>query len=211
MNLPTISIKISTLLVLSVVGASIASAQGTTAAPVTSPGVAPVAAAVVNPIEVAGTFTYLHTNAPPSGCGCFSMYGGSGSAAYYYGPHFALVADISYVHQGNVNNTGKSLNFASYLFGARVPMPLDHARVIPFGQVLLGVTHDSGPIAQVSATNFLYANVVSASAGGGLDYRLTPHLTLRAVEVEYLLTRFPNGVNSRQNNLKINSGFAVRF
>jgi len=29
--------------------------------------------------------------------------------------------------------------------------------------------------------------------------------------VEYLLTRFSNGVNSRQNNLRLESGLAARF
>jgi peptidoglycan-associated lipoprotein len=214
MTPPNTAIKLFALLALAITGSAVAgstaSAQSAATPPVANPpAVTPVDAPVVNPIELAGAFTYLHTNAPPGGCGCISMVGGSGSAAYYYGPHFALVTDVSYVHNGNANNTGKSLNFASYLFGARVPVPLQHTRFIPFGQILLGVTHDSGPIAQASASS--YNTVIAAEFGGGLDYRLTPHLTLRAVQAEYLLTRFANGVNDRQNNLRIDSGVAVRF
>jgi len=204
---PTIAIKLSALLAIALLGLKIASGQTTPATSIAGPSTAVLA----KPIEAAGTFAYLHTNAPPGGCGCFSMYGGSGSAAYYYSPYFALVADFSFVHQGNVNNTGKSLSFSSYLFGARVPVPLHHARIVPFGQVLLGVTHDSGAVAQVSATNFQNASVVTAAGGGGLDYRLTPRLTVRTVQVDYLITQFPNGVNNRQNDLRINSGLALRF
>ena len=199
MTLTTSKIKLSALLAVALMGSTIGHGQNTAAGD------------VKNPIEVAGTFTYVHTNAPPGGCGCIPMYGGSGSGAYYYGPHFALVADISFVHTGNADNTDQGLSFTSYLFGARVPVPLHHARIVPFGQILIGVTHESGPFAHVVATSFQDDSEISAAGGAGLDYRLTPHLTVRTIQVEYLLTRFPNGLNSRQNNLRLESGLVARF
>jgi len=199
MTLPTINIKLSALFAIALMGSTIGHGQSN------------AAAGVKNPIEAAGTFTYVHTNAPPGGCGCFSMYGFGGSGAYYYGPHFALVGDVSFVHTSNADNTAQGLSFTSYLFGARVPVPLHHAHIVPFGQILIGATHESGPFAHVPATNFQNDSEFSAAGGGGLDYRLTPHLTLRTFQVEYLLTRFSNGVNSRQNNLRLESGLAARF
>jgi peptidoglycan-associated lipoprotein len=199
MTLPTLQFKLSALFAVALMGSAIGHAQSAPAAD------------VKDPIEAAGTFTYVHTNAPPGGCGCFSMYGVSGSGAYYYGPHFALVGDVSFVHTGNADNTNLGLSFTSYLVGARIPVPLRRARIVPYGQVLIGVTHESGPFAHVAATNQQNDSEFSGAAGGGLDYRLTPHLTLRTFQVEYLLTRFPNGLNSRQNNLRLESGLAVRF
>jgi hypothetical protein len=131
--------------------------------------------------------------------------------AYYYGPSFALLTDISFVHRGNIDNTGQSLTFSSYLFGFRVPVPLRHSRFVPYGQALIGVTRESGPFAHVPATSFQNDTEISAAGGAGLDYRVKPHLTLRAIQVEYLLTHFPNGLNSRQNNLRLETGAALRF
>jgi peptidoglycan-associated lipoprotein len=199
MTLPTLNLKLSALFAVAFLGPAIGHTQSTPTAD------------VKNPIEAAGTFTFVRTNAPPGGCGCFAMYGGSGSVAYYYGPHFALVADLSFVHRGNVDNTGQFLSFSSYLFGARVPVPLRHTRLVPFGQALIGVTRESGTFAQVAATNFQNDSQVSAAGGAGLDYRLNPQVTLRTFQVEYLLTRFPNGLNGRQNNLRLETGVALRF
>ena len=199
MNLPITARRLSVLLALALTGTHFAAGQSTPAA------------TVATPLEVDGTFSYVHTNAPPGGCGCFDLFGGSGSAAYYYGAHFALVGDVSFVHRGNVDNTGQFLSFSSYMVGARVPVPLHRMRITPYGQILIGVTRESGTFAHVVATSFQNDTEFSAAGGGGLDYRLTPRITLRAIQAEYLLTRFPNGVNGRQNNLRLESGVALRF
>jgi hypothetical protein len=49
------------------------------------------------------------------------------------------------------------------------------------------------------------------TAGGGFDLPLSRHLILRPIQAEYLMTRLPNGVNDRQNNILITTGVAVRF
>jgi peptidoglycan-associated lipoprotein len=162
-------------------------------------------------LEVAGTFTYVHTNAPPGGCGCFSMFGGSGSGAYYAGRHFAFVGEFSTVTQDNVDGTNNRLTIASYLFGARVPVPLHHGRFVPYGQALVGIAHDTGPVAHLSGSLLYTHNVIAASLGGGLDYRITRQITFRAAEVDYFPTGFPNNLGNRQNNTRVSSGVAARF
>jgi hypothetical protein len=49
------------------------------------------------------------------------------------------------------------------------------------------------------------------TAGGGLDIGLTRHIAVRAFEADYYLTRFDNGVNDHQNNLRIAAGVVIRF
>jgi len=46
---------------------------------------------------------------------------------------------------------------------------------------------------------------------GGLDIGLTRHIALRVFEADYYLTRFDNGVNDHQNNLRIAAGVIIRF
>jgi peptidoglycan-associated lipoprotein len=48
-------------------------------------------------------------------------------------------------------------------------------------------------------------------AGGGLDIGFTRLIALRAIEADYYLTRFDNGVNDHQNNLRISAGVIIRF
>jgi hypothetical protein len=46
--------------------------------------------------------------------------------------------------------------------------------------------------------------------GDGMDVNVTPHIGICAIEADYYLTRFPNGVNTRQNNFRISAGFLFR-
>ena len=45
--------------------------------------------------EVALNYTYVHSNAPPGGCGCFSWNGGSAAAAWHFNDRFAVVGDFA--------------------------------------------------------------------------------------------------------------------
>ena len=51
-------------------------------------------------------------------------------------------------------------------------------------------------------------------AGGGLDYRLGKHFSLRPVEVDYVLTRFPSlltGTRQNQNSIAASAGIIFTF
>ena len=51
-------------------------------------------------------------------------------------------------------------------------------------------------------------------AGGGLDYRLSRHFSVRAVEVDYILTRFPSlstGSRETQNSIAASAGINFTF
>jgi hypothetical protein len=83
-------------------------------------------------------------------------------------------------------------NLFTYTFG---PVIKKHTGVFqPFAEVLLGAAHsnayrnlfNSGVFKSTSPNNNGFAMVV----GGGIDLRLTPTITFRPAEVDYLLTRF---------------------
>ncbi len=159
--------------------------------------------------ELALEYNYARSNAPPGQCDCFSLNGGSLSIAKPFGSgRFAGVFDAGFGH-GSVS--GFDLTLSSFTGGLRY-RPLLRPRWNPFGQVLVGVAHASGslvegrtPAAYDSALTF--ASVI----GGGLDYRLHGHWTIRAVEGDYLLTTYSNGDNNHQNNLRLSTGVAYRF
>ncbi len=158
-------------------------------------------------LDIAFDYNYVHSNAPPGGCGCFSLNGGNGSVAWFVAPHVALVADIGGVYTNKANSSGLDLTLTNYLFGARVPYRIRKSRFETFGQVLIGASHAGGTLAPANAGGGVFA----ASAGGGVDFTLTHHIAIRAAEVDYLLTTFPNGSTNTQNNIRAGAGIVFRL
>jgi outer membrane immunogenic protein len=157
-------------------------------------------------IDLSASYTYLHANAPPGGCGCFSMNGGSASAAFGVTPSLSLAADFGVTHAGNILNSTETLTLTTYLFGPRYTVRSHGWRVLPYGQALLGGAH--------SASNFPFnsgGNGFSLLAGGGLDVPFKRHWAWRAVQMDYLLTRVPNGSTNSQNNFRVTTGLVYRF
>jgi peptidoglycan-associated lipoprotein len=172
------------------------------------------AAQTMDRLEVGGNYSYVRTNAPPGGCGCFSLNGGAGWVGYEVMPNLAmgklaLVAEFGGGHASNVNSTAADLSVVSYMAGPR--MAWRRGIVSPFAQILLGGAHASGELTPTSAGTSGSANSFAMAAGGGVDIRLTRHLALRAIDLDYYLTRFTNGVNDHQNNLRVSVGVVWRF
>jgi len=49
------------------------------------------------------------------------------------------------------------------------------------------------------------------TAGGGIDFKVSSHVSIRPVQAEYFLTKIPDNLNNRQNNLRIGAGIVVRL
>jgi peptidoglycan-associated lipoprotein len=94
----------------------------------------------------------LRSNAPPGGCGCINLNGGSATFAWPIKPGgaLALVGDITAAHAGSISSTGKSLTLSSYTAGAHYRLKLGHSPNSsswqPFGQALIGLAHSSGTL-----------------------------------------------------------------
>jgi peptidoglycan-associated lipoprotein len=170
-------------------------------------GLTPGTAAGQALLEVGGGYTYVRANAPPGGCGCFSLNGGNGWLAFNATKSIAVVGELGVQHASNVLGTGADLTLTSYSFGPRYTVRR-FGRLQPFAQVLLGGAHASGSLAPGSSG---LAGSANAFAGGGLDVRLSEHFSLRAFEADYYFTKFGNGVNDRENNLRIGAGIIFRF
>ncbi|MBB6145879.1 peptidoglycan-associated lipoprotein [Silvibacterium bohemicum] len=172
----------------------------------------PAAIASQNQTEVAGEYTYARSNAPPGGCGCFSLNGGSGSIAQPLGSaYYAFVFDTTVVHASGISSGNYDLTLSVFTAGFRI-RPMPRARWNPFGQLLVGAEHASGSLvegATPAATD--PAIVFAMNVGGGLDRKFNGHWSLRVVEADYLMTQSSNRVNDLQNNLRISSGLIYRF
>ena len=170
-------------------------------------------------MELEGGYTYLHSNAPPGGCGCFNMSGGNGTFAWFLPSasstkmgNFALVGDVAVAHAGTVSNSGDTLTLSTFTAGGRYLPRLNNSALQPFGQVLIGLAHSSGTLVQGANPGAGNAGASFASIfGGGADLKVTPRISIRMIEADYLLTTVDNGSNNHQNNLRISAGIAVHF
>jgi len=49
------------------------------------------------------------------------------------------------------------------------------------------------------------------TAGCGIDLRVSRYFTVRPLQAECFMTKFPNGVNNRQNNCRFGAGIVWRL
>ena len=86
--------------------------------------------------ELAFGYSYVQSNLPPGGCGCFGLNGGNATFTWPVGSgKFAAVGDIDVVHAGSASSSGDSLTLGTYTAGVRY-LPLAGRSVWqPFGQV----------------------------------------------------------------------------
>ena len=162
--------------------------------------------------DVFAGYSYVRENPSAPGTSSFSLNGGSASVAYNVNSWLSGVADFGGYHSGNILGTGGDGTLSTYMFGPRVS--LHHiGRLAPFGQVLFGVAHATSSLSGVGTTISSSDNAFAMSVGGGVDYRLSRHLLIRPLQVDYLLTRFSEtgtGAQS-QNNLRASTGVVFRF
>jgi hypothetical protein len=176
------------------------------ASPVSSVG-GPGEASKANPaIEVSLGYTYLHANAPPGTCECFSFNGGYGAFIANLPHGLSVVGDISAATASNISGTTEGLTVVNYLFGPRYSWRPGSGRFTTYGQFLLGGSSQSSNIAAVP-----HVSAFAFSPGGGVSVGLTHHFGLNLAEVDWLHSQLPNAGNNRQNDLRISSGVLFRF
>jgi opacity protein-like surface antigen len=159
-------------------------------------------------VDVFAGYSYVQANPGVTGVDSFHLHGGSASVAYNIRNWLGGVADFGGYTNGNILNTHTSGTFSTYLFGPRVSYR-HYSKITPFGQVLFGVAHANAAAFSTANTQ----NAFAMTAGGGVDYKLFDHFSIRAFQAEYLRTRFGEGTlgTRTQNNLRVSTGFLFRF
>jgi outer membrane immunogenic protein len=160
--------------------------------------------------DVGLNYNYVRINLPAGGCGCSALNGGSGWVAFNFSRSLGIAGEVASQEASNISSTGADLTLTSFMAGPRYRWA-GARHFAPFAQVLLGGAHASGTLAPGSSGLPGSANAFAMIAGGGVDINLTRHIALRAFEADYYLTRFDNGVNDHQNNLRIAAGVIIRF
>jgi opacity protein-like surface antigen len=152
-------------------------------------------------------FARFNVNANLSGVApseTFNGNGGGGQFEYNASNWLGVVADLAgYGATSTVNGALVGGAF-TYLFGPRANFR--RGKVTPFAQTLFGGIRTTDGIGESGPENNF-----AMTAGGGIDLKVSRHVSVRPVQAEYFMTRLPDGLNNRQNNLRIGAGISVRL
>jgi len=156
-------------------------------------------------LETSLGYTFVHANAPPGQCGCFSASGGFGSVVFNAVHGFSIVADLNVVHAGNIAGT-QSITVFNYLFGPRYSMRSASRRFTPYAQALGGGSQELSSYSAVQ-------NIQGAafSVGGGLSTVLKPHLGWTIVEADWIHSYIPNAQNNLQHDVRVSTAITFRL
>jgi len=131
--------------------------------------------------------------------------GGGGQLEYNANRWLGVVGDLGGFYATSSGNGSFAGGVFTYLFGPRVNFR--RRRVTPFAQALFGGVRTTDGIAQSTGTEDNFA----MTAGGGIDFKVSRHVSVRPIQAEYFMTKIPDGLNNRQNNLRVGAGIAVRL
>jgi opacity protein-like surface antigen len=165
-------------------------------------------------IEAGVAYSFTRVNPGGLYLSSYSAQGGSGFVEYNLNHVLGLVADVGGNYIGIVSGYPVDNTTITYLFGPRFNWRM--SRLTLYTQTLVGGarfsnSYDPGaylPLNGVSETTF------AAAIGGGVDYRLTKHIAIKPIQVEYFMTQLSgrvNKVNEVQNNLRYSAGIVFRF
>jgi outer membrane protein with beta-barrel domain len=164
-------------------------------------------------VELAPTFMYVHS---PIADQNFNCVGGSAALAYNFTSRIGIAADLGGCDYLNNTVAGNKVNgnVFTFLFGPRITFR-NHTPFTPFFDVNFGGARLSldNATADTSSTKTAFALTV----GGGFDIRLTKRFSVRAIQADYLYTRFNADCpvatcttnNNYQNNFRLESGIVI--
>jgi peptidoglycan-associated lipoprotein len=177
-------------------------AAGAQARPTTQFGLDP---GQVPALEVGVDYAYLHANAPPAQCGCFSLQGVGGGFAINAVHGISLVADIATADAKNVDGTPQNIRILNFLAGPRYSYRT-HSHFTPYVEVLLGRSLELSNYAIVQ-NKYGFA----VSGGGGVNRAFGRYFGWKIVEADYIHSQIYNGSNNRQNDLRLTTGVFFRI
>lgn len=154
-------------------------------------------------------YNNIRANAPPGSCNCFDTNGGFITGTFHVTEWLGIAGEFTGGHSSNISSLGQGLTLTTFTAGPRVSYRF--RRLYPFGEVLIGGAHGSDSYFPSPTSSSTSASSFAVSTGGGLDFRLSPRYSIRALDLQYLRTSLPNGINNEQNQLMIGAGLVIKF
>lgn len=155
---------------------------------------------------------YQAARSNPVGGSNFWMQGGSAQLHARLWRGLGGVAEIAGAHNGSISSSGVGLDLITLTFGPRYTWNYPQKRLSFYGQALAGEAFGRNSLfPRSSGSADSHATSVAFSLGGGINYALPHHLSLRAIQADWMRTQLPNATTNVQNNFRVGTGIALYF
>ena len=144
----------------------------------------------------------------------FNWHGLTGALAGNVNRWFSLVGDLGFYRIKDLPPSVSGSAY-TYLFGPQFSRRREHWT--PFVHALFGAATLADIQASTTPTGSAFfnrsfsANSFATALGGGVDANFNKHISARIFQAEYLMTRFTDGNDNKQNNMRASAGLVLHF
>jgi hypothetical protein len=145
----------------------------------------------------------------------FWLQGGSAMVGVSLWRGFGVAGDFAGSQSAKISSTGVGLRLYTFTGGPQykwiAPSRADYYNSSVFGHVLVGEAHASDSVIAGATGPSSSASSFCFKAGGGVDLDITPRVSLRVVQADWVRTQFPNGTSNVQNNIQLGAGVVIHL
>ena len=144
----------------------------------------------------------------------FNWHGITGALAGNVNRWFSLVGDFGAYR---IKDLPPSISGSAYtyLFGPQFSHRGEHwtpfVHALFGGATLADIQVSTTPSPSAFFNRSFSANSFATALGGGVDVNFNKHISARIFQAEYLMTRFTDGNDNKQNNLRASAGLVLHF
>lgn len=161
------------------------------------------------PIEAAFTWGAMHANVVPGQS--FWMQGGTAQLHLPLRHGLGVVGSGSLFHTAQMASTGVGLDLYTLTFGPRFTFTPVRRRLGIYGQCLVGEAWGRNSYFPTSTGVYNADSGLALETGGGVTWRVKPHLGLRLAEGGWVRTELGNATTGRQHSLRLGAGLTYQF
>jgi len=152
-------------------------------------------------------YAYVNTEASSQR---FGLHGLSATVTVEISPRLGATADLGYVRASNILNTSRHSDVLSYLFGP-VVYPTKRKGIRTYLHALWGGARVTGSVPlNGGGLSLGYVNKAAWALGGGVEYTISPSLSLR-VGADYLHTSFFDSSAAIQGRANFRTGVSIVY
>ncbi len=159
--------------------------------------------------QISAGYNYVRANAPPGSCDCFGLQGAYVSADFGVNSWLSIAVQATGQHGKDISALGQDLTLITIAAGPKISH--HYGKFEPFGQLFLGTARGSDSYFPTGESSTATASSFALTTGGGLDFLLSRHFSVRLFQAQYVRSQLPNNVDNEQNELMLSAGLVYRF
>ncbi len=141
----------------------------------------------------------------------FWLEGGTAEIAADVTHGLGIALNVNGSHASKINSLGADLTTITITVGPRYTWKPRSDKFEVFGEGLVGDARGTNSIFPTPVGVVSDIDAFALQVGGGLNLHLSPKVSVRAVQADWIRTQFPNGTTDVQNSLRLGAGLVFRL